>query len=392
MKKKIFLLFISQLFIYSLFSASVSVDELKIVADTHYNIDSQSIENNTYFKFITSFDGGYKFAAKVAFEANVKELEKQYRNDSADFYNKVFMLFNHAEVMARNLADSHLDLSFWTGTHKYLGSGNYYKGYLYYPESSDEDYLGFYRLRGTGITTTFKFWQDRLRANFHFYENTNFVDSKNPNAFYYFSFDSELGLYFDEIPIQNDHFSLMLELFGGVTFPRSPAGEYKAGLTFGVGNDYIDFFISAGLPKIDGTISNMTFDYFYLASDLHFKLFITDHTISFLTRPLWFNEHKYGIDNEGEKSDFDINYKFLALTPDFPIDAGFNINFKYSLNDLSDTWNLVLAPFMDISFSGIVWNIAAHYDFSRIYAGNLRNDSRVYLEGLKVVVAASAKF
>ncbi len=373
------------------FPASVGVDELKIIADNYFNKDLKSFITNTYFKFIASFDGGYKFSANVAFEANVAELEKSYRDDPGDFYNKVFMLLHHAEVKATNLADSHLDLSFWTGTHDYLGEGAKYRGYLYYPQSDDVDYIGFYRIRGTGLSGQIKFWDDRFRVNFHFYENTNFVTSKTPDAFYYFSFDTVIGLYFDQIPIENDHFNLSLELIGGLTFPVAPFEEYKTGLTFRVGNDYVDFFISAGLPKMDATLSNFNFDYFYLEADLHFKLFFTDHTFSFLTRPLYFNEQKYGFDNEGDKSDIDINYKFAVLVPDFPLSGGFIANFKYSLNTPPDYWNFYLIPYLDIHFSGVVWNFMVQYDFSRLYMAT-PGDYTTYMEGLRIVIGASSRF
>jgi hypothetical protein len=377
--------------ITGIFSASVSVDELKIIADGHYDKNLKSFIANTYFKFISSFDGGYKFAANVAFEANVSELEKSYREDPADIYNKVFMLFRHAEVKAMNLADSHLDLSFWTGTHKYLGEGAKYKGYLYYPESQDVDYIGFYRIRGTGLSTQLKFWEDRFRANFHFYQNTNYVTSDTPDAFYYFSFDTDIGLFFEQIPIENDHFNLIFQIIAGVNFPVKPYGEYKFGMTFGVGNDYVDFFVSAGLPNFGTDFLHLNFDYLYLAADLHFKLFFTDHTFSFLTRPLYFNEQKYGYNNEGEKSDFDINYKFAILVPDFPLSGGVIVNFKYSLNKQPDIWNLYVCPFMDIHFSGVIWNLTVHYDFSRMYYAT-PSDATTYLEGLKIIIGASSRF
>jgi hypothetical protein len=374
-----------------LFSASLSVDELKIIADGYFNKNLQSFMVNTYFKFVASFDGGYKFAANVSFEANVNELQKSYQEDSADYYNKVFMLFEHAEVTARNLLDSHLSLSFWTGTHKYLGEGNTYKGYLYYPESKYVDYKGFYRIRGTGVSTELKFWEDRFRTQFHLYQNTNFVTSETPVAFYYFSFDTEMGLYFEEIPLQNNHFNLKFEIIAGITFPIAPYCQYKVGTTFGVGNDYIDFFISAGLPKIDNNIAETTFDDLYLAADIHFKIFATDHTVSFLTRPLWFNEQKYGIDGEGEKTDIDINYKFKVQVANFPLSGGFVVNFQYSLNDTTDTWCLYLSPFMNISFSGVIWDFAVHYDFSRLYMAT-PGYYQTYMEGFKLIIGASTRF
>jgi hypothetical protein len=382
----------------SLGAASLNVEELSIIADGGYNLQSDKFEMNTYFKFVTSFDGGYKFAARVAFESNVQQLAKSFQDNSTDYYNKAFMIFDKAEVSARNLANNHLDLTFWTGTYKYLGEGNEYRGYLYYPESEDVDYRGFYRLRGTGLSLEMKFWEERFRGEFHLYQNTNFVNSTDPLAFYYFSFDTRAGLYLDYV-----HF----ELFGGMTFPVSrddptleshiPYGRYKAGLSFWVGNEHVDFFTSFGLPSIDQSLASPTttnvFDLFYLMGELHFKLFITDWTFSFLTRPLYFNERKQGINNNGEILDFDVNFKFHIIVPDFPLNGGLVLNAQISQNNPNDNWHLFLSPFLSISLSGVIWELHTHYDFSRIYQASLFSyDYRIALEGFKVTLSASSKF
>ena len=325
--KKIYFIIIIIFFNFLVNSASVNVDEMKLIADTHYNINNQSMENTTYFNFISTFDGGYKFSSQIAFEGNTTDIENQLLNSTFNF-NSVFLILRKAEIVARNLADSHLDLSLWTGIDKYLGAGGVYKGYLYYPETQDVDYVGYYRLKGTGITAQLKFWDDKFRANFHFYENTNFITQTTPNIFYMFSFDSEVGLYFDRIPFQNDFFHFMIELSGGATFPAANAGEYKVGLSFGIGNNYIDFFISSGLPKIDSNTTSITLNNFFISSYLHFKLAITDNTISFLTRPMWYNEQLSGINNVGEQSNFDINYKLKILNSFFTRCSRFKFTFS----------------------------------------------------------------
>lgn len=387
MKRVLLILFLFFFIFYYLYAANVSVDELKIVADTHYNIVSQSFENNTYFKFTTSFNGGYKFAAKVAFEANITQLEKSYRDADIDFYNKVFMLFKSAEVTARNLIDSHFDITFWTGTYKYLGSGNQYRGYLYYPISIDEDYCGFYRLRGTGLTGEIKFWKERFRILTHFYQNTNFVSSKTPDAFYYFSADSEIGLIFKEIPVEDEIFNLSFFIFGGITFPIKPIQRYKAGFTFMVGNQYVDFFVTAGIPKIDE--NGFTFHDLFISSDLHFKIYITDHIISFLARPVYFNEKLF----RENYVDFDINYRFNIAIPPTPLNLGLFCNFQYKPDStFENQWHLFTGTFIDILYSGIKWTTSFHYDFSRIYYGRFINDSRRFLQGIGIIIAASSSF
>ncbi|HOV13589.1 MAG TPA: hypothetical protein PK771_04845, partial [Spirochaetota bacterium] len=272
MRKNLFIFFLIFISI-NVYSANINVEELKIVADGYFlTTNNTKFQMNTYFKFITSFDGGYKFAARVAFETSTKQLETNFITNQFGLGN-VYLFFKDAEVRIKNLANDHLDLSFWTGTHKYLGYGNKYKGYMYYPFSNDLDYAGFYRMRGTGISAEMKFWEDKFRGSFHIYQNTNFI-ALDPNALNYFSFDTEVGLYFKNIS---------LEFFGGYTkefiYPNDDAssdmkfGRGKVGASLWVGNEYIDFFTSFGIPDIDTKIESTNFNHFYLLGELHFKLF-----------------------------------------------------------------------------------------------------------------------
>ncbi len=371
----------------SLYGASVNVDELSIIANGAYNSTSNNFEMNTYMKFITSFDGGFKFAANVTFEANIKELERNYLTTNATIYDKVFLIFKHAEVTARNLADEHLNLSFWTGTHKYLGDGNRYRGYVYYPETQNDDYIGFYRLRGTGISAEMKFWKDQFRSEFHFYQNTNFISAEDRLAFHYFSFDNETGLYTNFSDKFSDKIVINLVLFGGITFPVNGSVRGKVGMSFKVGNEHLDFFVAAGIPKLDSDIVSMSFDSLYLVGELNFRLGYTQNTLTFLTRPMYYNEALSGAIN-----DFDINYRMRIVVTDFLLRGGFNVNFKYSQQDPQDFWKLILTTFLDIEFSGVVYNINLHYDFSRIYMAGIVGNDMLALEGLGVVLGVSSRF
>lgn len=380
--KKIFipiLLFFISNFIYS---ANVNVEEVKIIADGYFKTSTNTkFQMNTYFKFVTSFDGGYKFAARVAFETSTKQLEQNFLVNSFGL-GTVYLFFKDAEVRIKNLAQDHLDISFWTGTHKYMGAGNKYKGYMYYPNSSDLDYVGFYRMRGTGISAEMRFWEDRFKGEFHFYQNTNFI-SLDPNALNYFSFDTQLGLYFKNIYI---------ELFGGYSkefiYPNEDAsadmayGRGKIGAALWVGNEYIDFYASFGIPNIDTKVANLNFNSFYLLGELHFKLFVVDNTITFIAKPQLYNELPKA--TRGENYDLDINYKFHVIKESFPLSGGFLFNPKFSLQNTSN-YSINLSPFVSIFLAGVVWEFHVNYDFGKIQTGN-------YAEGLRIVLGATSKF
>lgn len=389
--------FIISIFIFLnfyLFSANLNVNELNLISISGVNSQTNKFEMNTYFKFLTSFDGGYKFAAKVGFEANVTQLAKNYLDSSTDFYNKVFLIFNNAEITAKNLIESRLDLCFWTGTYRYLGGGNFYRGFLYFPENQNLDYKGIYRIRGSGITTVLRFWEDKFKLQFHIYQNTNFVTSITPLSFNYFSFDTEIGLFLTYVSF---------ELFGGYTkdfiYPNDSSdlvyGRGKIGLSFWTGDTrYIEFFSSVGISNLDNKtfndISNgliSVIDTIFISVELHFKLFITDHIISFLTKPYLYNEQ---ITNE--KNDFNINYRFNVGVKESPLNGGFIFNFTYSLKNLNDTWNLFLSPYISIKIAGVLWDINIHYDFSRIDVATRTGNNMIALEGLKLILGVSSNF
>lgn len=381
---------------YALYSASINVDELKIVADGNYDTIDNEFQMNTYFKFNASFDGGYKFAAKVSFQTNTNQLSTNYINNDIGL-GLVYLFFHSAEVKARNLADSHLDLSFWTGSNRYLGSGNKYRGYLYYPESELDDYIGFYRLRGTGVSTMLKFWEERFKANIHLYHNTNFITPGTLDLkLNFFSLDTEIGLYFEYI---------YFEIFGGFTKDfKHPyqqaelyAGRGKAGISFWTGNEHVQFFTTVGIPNLDGDLSNgltdgtaNLFDALYILGELSFDLFITENIISFLTRPTLYNEQETGL-----STDFDLYYQLKVVPKDYPFYAGFKLNFQYAMDAQSPgafDWHFVVAPYFSITLAGVIWDMSLSYDFAKIQEADATGIDLKMLEGFHVVVGVSSKF
>lgn len=392
--KKIYFLILNIFLSLYLFSANITVDDMQIIADTHFDTADNKLKNNTYFKLKTSFEGGYKFSATIGFETNTTELEKQYLTGTAGI-GAVYLLFHDASVTARNLFDSHLDMSLWTGTFRYLGAGNYYKGNLFYPETILDDIQGFYRLRGTGISATAKFWEEKIRFRFHLYENTNFIQPTDTfTNLNYFTFDNEIGLYLD---------FLYLELFYGYTkdivYPNEKstlyAGRGKVGFTFWVGNKDIEFFSTIGVPDIENElISSVSsgqrnlFDSLFLLAELKFTLYKTNNTITFITVPSLYNETA-----TNKKSDFDINYKLLVSSPDKSFNGGTNFNFTYDINsDGSYDWHLMLAPYFSIVLSGVEWFASTGFDFASLQKMSETGNKLEALGGLKFIVGVTSSF
>ena len=252
---------------------------------------------------------------------------------------------------------------------------------MFYPFSNDLDYVGFYRMRGTGVSLEMKFWENRFRGAFHFYQNTNFI-TLDPNALNYFSFDSEVGLY-----LKNVH----IELYGGYTkefiYPNDDAsadmalGRGKVGASFWVGNEYIDFFATFGIPNIDTKIVSMGFSHFLLG-ELHFKLFIADNTITFIAKPNLYNELSKVV--RKEDYDFDINYRLHLIKDSFPLSGGLLFNLKFSMQN-SNNYSINISPFMAVGISGVVWDLYINYDIAKAI-------QEKYIDGLRIVLGASSKF
>ncbi|HBI38899.1 MAG TPA: hypothetical protein DDY71_14755 [Spirochaetia bacterium] len=392
--KKFFLLNIFLFIMYTISGANLSIDEMQIISDINFDSYDNKLKNNTFFKLQTSFQGGYKFSAKATFSASTAMLESSYLNGTNGLAG-LYLIFNNASVTARDLFNSMLELSIWTGSYKYLGSGNIYKGYLFFPKTDTLDIQGFYRLRGTGVSANVRLWEDKFRIKLHLYNNTNFILPTDTFAkLNFFSFDNEIGLYLDY---------LYLELFYGFTkdimYPNKNTdleyGRGKIGFTFWVGNKDIEFFTTIGIPDLDKeTFSQVStggrnlFDSLYLIAELKFNLYITKNIISFLTTPALYNEVA-----KTTQSDFNVNYKLLISSPDKLMNGGTHINFTYHImSDATQSWNFTVAPYFSIVLSGVEWFLSTGYDFSKVLEAQTKANDLISLEGLHIIFGVTSNF
>ena len=154
-------------------------------------------------------------------------------------------------ILEQNLFDSHLFLTVWTGTYKYLGIQSEYRGDMFFPDTEDDRYAGAYRLKGSGFSTQLRFWEERVRFALHLYENTNFVTNVTPNAFNFFALDFEFELYLKYL-----HLDFFIGGTNDLIIPVEETileyGRGKTGLSFWVGDsDYADFKATFALPALD---------------------------------------------------------------------------------------------------------------------------------------------
>jgi len=103
-----------------------------------------------------------------------------------------------------------------------------------------------------------------------------------------------------------------------------------------------------------------------------------------MTHPGLYNELNKTL--RGDNYDFDLNYKLLISSPDFPLGGGLLFTLKSALiSGSSSSLVAALAPYVSISMSGVLWNLFVHYDFGQAYLQN-------YLGGLRFVLSVSTRF
>ena len=397
--RKIFLFIIITFCVCDIVSAaSINIDNLQVSNSSGFNAEDGKYKGNTYIDIAASFDGGYKFAAKVGFRMNTADLANTMPDFKASVYNKVFMLLHNVELTAKNLFDSHLFLTVWTGTYKYLGIESDYQGYMFYPDSEEDQYAGAYRLKGSGFSTELRFWEERLRFALHLYENTNFVTNTTQDAFNFFSLDFEFAMYLK--------YFRMNFFIGGTNDLVLPVentvleyGRGKTGFSFWVGDsDYADFKATFALPALDYYYcsevqnGNITFfDIIYLSADLHFRIFVTDHYISFLTRPRSHND----IDSD-YVNDVDVQYRMNVKVGDFPLGGGFIFNFQFAETSpkYTDSRHITaaLAPYLTVDYSGIHYQFSVGYDFASIHYAQQSGNDLTAFAGLRFVISAATAF
>ena len=120
-------------------------------------------------------------------------------------------------------------------------------------------------------------------------------------------------------------------------------------------------------------------------------MFVTDHYVSFLTRPLSHND----IDS-GYKTDVDVQYRMNVKVGDFPIGGGFIFNFQYAQynpkHKINDYISAALAPYLSVDYAGINYKFFVSYDFASIKrAQDTGNDLEAF-SGLKFVISAATSF
>ena len=121
-------------------SAAQGANVFVPLMDVTSRVDMQG-EVETRGQFRISFDGGYKYQARLSF---------QYYNLHIEEDSSPSLLFDGAQATINDIF-TFMDLTYWTGFYGILGEGAHYKGYLYHMDESGFDYDGYLPVVGTGM-------------------------------------------------------------------------------------------------------------------------------------------------------------------------------------------------------------------------------------------------
>jgi hypothetical protein len=279
----------------------------------------------TRAKFRLSFDGGYKYQAKVAF---------QYYNVDVDANPNQAVVFDGAQASLRDIF-SFLDLTYFTGYYGLLGETKHYKGPLYHGGTGFE-YEAYYVTAGTGMGLTGNITEG-IATDLFVYQQTG--------AGYINSLD--LNFRFARGP-------LTFGLYTGVSDQ-----VYRAGTQFTFIGDEIELYLTLGSLTISKEYSFNFDDFFFLAEEW-FKLGKFDLVLSVFTRPLvHYNYVQRAYVPTNERSDIDFNFDFFFTPEKGAFSPGGEFNIR---TNAADDLGVSLSPYVSVYSSGIVWKIKAEFN------------------------------
>ncbi len=346
-----------------LHAADLSVGSLQLYTRGYLQNGTFLLDSRS--KFDLSIGGGYKFGAKLSFGFDTTNADFSALPSTAPASTILqrVLLFNGAEITAKHVLGSAMDLAYFIGLNDVFASGSVFAdrygtasiessfgGYMSYPTPPAIEYDGIYRISGTGLRIS-------LPSN----PTTFLVDL-------YLHTDAYLGsgVYAADIraAVNTDNFKI--ETFAGASFPYTPYGLYRAGLFFYYSpSDTGQFITGIGLPYWSP-------DTAFSASQLYMLLEprIRLNPISVIMTLFWHPAY-YLEAPTGEGGAFDLNVRLqLGNEQKDPIAAGFdNLVSLYSAgtNDFAYT----VSPFLRMNATGVVWDFKFSARLLPFVQGNL---------------------
>jgi hypothetical protein len=286
----------------------------------------QDAELQTYGRFDLSFNGGYKYQAKVAF---------QYLNPTLETDNTPAIIFDGAQASIRRIFGV-MDITYWTGYYGVIGEGDYYIGYTYHRVDGFE-YRGYFPLLGTGGIVGLRSKNDRVGAKVYTYQWYG-VEYLN-------SFDLEFNLNTDPL------------LFN--TFVGKSDREWRAGLQFKYLGEAVGFYLTVGhLTLTTGNLLN--FDELYFLLEQRLSVGNWNFIPSIFARPKYHYNHltrSYLPTNEVNDIDFNFNLFYEPQTKKFALGGELNLQ-----TNRVEEFGVYISPYVRFHTFGVNWQVKTDFN------------------------------
>jgi hypothetical protein len=302
------------------YGANVFVTTMDVTS--RINLEAEVV---TRGQFQISYDGGYKYQGKLAFQYYNLDLEND--TDPA-------LKFDGAQASVNDVFHF-LDITYYTGFYGILGEGKHYKGHLYHRDPGF-DYDGYLPILGTGLIFGMN--------HYDMYSGQLFVYQRYGSD-YINSLDIGFGL--DKDPFI---FSLFLGISDQI---------YRAGSQIKYLGDEVEFYLTVGNPTIEPG-NRIEFDDFYFLMEEWFKLKNWNLILSVFTRPK--NHYNYGsrdyVDTD-ERNDIDFNFNLNYAPAAKYFSTGGELNIQ--TNKL-ETLGVFFSPYISINSAGIIWKVKVDFN------------------------------
>jgi hypothetical protein len=315
------------------FGANVFIPVMDLT--TRANLEGQL---ETRGEFQLSFDGGYKYQAKLLF---------QYYDTVLEDDTHASLVFDGAQASIRDIFEI-IDLTYFTGYYGILGPGRFYRGHLYHSEGGF-DYNGYLPVTGTGFVIG-NSDKEVFEGQLLFYQQygMNYINALDVN----------LGLNLDPF---------IAKLFLGLA-----TGAIRMGTQLMYLGDETEIYLTVGNPFMppDGKVD---FDDFYLLLEEWFKMGNWNLILSVFTRPnVHYNYVNRVYSSTDQVNDLDFNFNLNFTPEDSIFSGGGELNIQTTSQE---TLGVYLSPYITVYTSGVMWKVKV--DFNLI--SQARNFITAYL-------------
>jgi hypothetical protein len=289
---------------------------------TRINLEAQL---ETRGEFQLSFDGGYKYQAKLLL---------QYYDTTLEDDTQSALIFDGAQASIKDIFEI-IDFTYFTGYYGVLGEGRFYKGHLYHP-TQGFDYNGYLPITGTGFIVG-NSEKELFEGQLYVYQQygMNYINTC----------DFNLGLNLDPF---------IAKLFLGLA-----TGAFRIGTQLMYLGDETEIYLTVGNPFMPSD-KKVDFDDFYLLLEEWFKMGNWNLILSVFTRPyVHYNYVSRSYLPTNQVNDLDFNFNLNYAPEDSIFAGGGELNIQTTSQE---PLGIYLSPYISVFTSGVTWKVKVDFN------------------------------